>query len=84
MLLPTTSIDGFDAILNTIDAQLTGTHPDHGAMLEMSGIRNGIVSFHVALIRDPQVSKDRYGPVSRGNVAKGMEEQRVQDKFVAR
>jgi len=64
MLLPTSSIDGTDAILHAIDAQLISTHTHYSATLEMRRIGHGVISFLVALPGDPGIAKDRDRPVS--------------------
>lgn len=82
MLLPSSSIDRADAILHAVHTQLVGTHTDHGAVLEMRRIGDRIIAFPVPLPGDPDVSKDRDRPVSRGNVAEWMEDQGLQNELV--
>lgn len=63
MLLPSAGIYGFDAIVHTIDAQLTGPHAHNTAVLYMGSICDCIVAFSIALVCDPQIAKYRNRPV---------------------
>jgi hypothetical protein len=82
MLLPSSGIDGADAILDAVHTQLIGTHTDNRAMFEVCGIGDGIIVFLVPLPGDPDVAKDRDRPVSRWNVAERVEDKRLNDELV--
>ena len=53
MLLPSTSVDSLDAIIDTIDAQLISAHSYDTAVLEVGRMCDSIVFFHVPLVGDP-------------------------------
>lgn len=82
MLLPSTGIDGPNAILDAIDAQFIRGHSHDRPILEMCRIRDGIVAFFVPLPGDPSIPKDRNGPVGGGNMAERVEEDGAEYKLV--
>ena len=63
MLLPSTSIDCLDAILDAIDAQFLVAHADDGPMLQVGCVRDCIVPFHITLVSDPEVAEEWNGPM---------------------
>lgn len=63
VLFPPSGINCSYAILDAVDAELIQAHPNNGAMLEMCGVGDCIVTFTVALVCYPQVSEERNRPV---------------------
>lgn len=81
MLLPSSSIDGTNAILHAVHGQFVGPHANDTSMLAMGGVGHCIVAFLVPLPDDPEISEDGDGPVSRWDVSEWVQEQRCIDEF---
>ena len=64
MLLPSSPIDGFDAIVHAVDAELVVTKSHHFTMLEVGSVGGGIVATLEAFVQNPAVAEDEHRPVS--------------------
>lgn len=82
MLLEAAAVNGLDAVVDTVDTQLIPTKAHHLAVLEMGGVRDGIVSAPVALVKNPAVAEQWDGPMSGWDVVERVKEQREDDELV--
>src|SRR3954465_11029532 len=82
MLLPASSIDSTNAVINAVDSQLICSHAHDTPALAMRRKGHGVVAFLVPLPGDPDVAEDRNGPVRRWDVAERVLEQRCVDELV--
>lgn len=82
MRLPSSGIDGTDAILHAVHGQFVGPHANDTSMFAMGGVGHCIVAFLVPLPDDPEISKDGDGPVCRWDVPERVQEQRCVDELI--